>query len=218
MSPRDRSRLRPGESESPAILLFAKAPVAGKVKTRLIAALGAENAAALHRRLTEHALKTALGANLGPVILFCAPDTRHAFFRQLKFDSGVPLRSQRGADLGERMYHAMSSALSRHRAALLFGSDCPAIDGAYLRRAADALTSGGAPVVLGPAADGGYVLVGATRLDRRLFDGVPWGSGQVLHLTRERLRALGWRWRELGPLEDVDRPEDLARLDSALLP
>ncbi len=71
--------------------------------------------------------------------------------------------------------------------------------------------------MLGPATDGGYVLMGASRVDRCLFSGVPWGSDQVLDVTRARLRAMSRRWRELAPLDDVDRPEDLARIDPALL-
>lgn len=191
--------------------------MAGKVKTRLVPALGEKGAAALHRRLTRRALTTAVESKLGAVILYCDPDTRHAFFRRLKADLLVPLRSQRGADLGERMHHAMTSALSSHRAALLIGSDCPGLDQQYLRQAVVSLTSGEVPLVLGPARDGGYVLIGATRLDRRIFHAVPWGTDRVLDETRARLRELGWGWRELAPLEDVDRPEDLERLEPGLV-
>ncbi len=217
MNARHLVRFRGEESETPAILVFARAPVAGKVKTRLIPALGAKGAAALHRRLTRQALTAAVESKLGAVILFCAPDTRHSFFRRLKSEFGVPLRSQQGIDLGERMHHAMAFALSRHRAALLIGSDCAEIDPAYLHRAAARLNSGDASIVLGPAMDGGYVLIGASRLDCRLFHRVPWGTGRVLAVTRSRLRELGWRWDELATLGDVDRPEDLARLEPGLL-
>jgi rSAM/selenodomain-associated transferase 1 len=191
--------------------------VAGKVKTRLIPVLGGEGAAALHRRLTRRAVTAALDSKLGPVTLFCTPDTRHRFFRGLKGELGISLRSQRGGNLGERMRHAMAFALLSHTVVLLIGSDCPGIDPRYLRQAAVSLNSSGDPIVLGPATDGGYVLIGARRLDRRIFDTVPWGTGQVLEVTRARLRELGWGWRELAPLEDVDRPQDLPRLDPCLL-
>lgn len=189
----------------------------GKVKTRLIPALGADGAAALYRRLTRHALATAVESKLGEVILFCAPDTRHSFFRRLKSDFHIPLRSQKGVDLGERMLNAMNFALGRHHSAILIGSDCAELDGAYLQRAAASLNIDDVPVVLGPAADGGYVLIGATRVDPGLFSGVPWGSGQVLEITRSRLRALEWRFSELETLGDIDRPEDLARLNTSVL-
>ncbi len=217
MSARRRSPLPAVRYGKPVILLFAKAPVPGTVKTRLALALGENEAAALHRRLTRRALETALAAKLGPVILFCAPDTQHAFFRQLKRNTGVMLRSQRGADLGERMHHAMTYALGRYPGVLVIGSDCPSMKEDYLRQAAQVLESGEVSLVLGPATDGGYVLMGASRVDRCLFSGVPWGSDQVLDVTRARLRAMSRRWRELAPLDDVDRPEDLARIDPALL-
>lgn len=207
----------PGEYGKAVILLFAKAPVPGTVKTRLASVLGEKEAAALHRRLTRRALKTALSAKLGPVILFCAPDTRHAFFRRLKRESGVVLRSQRGADLGERMHHAMTYALARYRGAIVIGSDCPAMDENYLRQAAEVLECGDSTLVLGPATDGGYVLIGASLIPRGLFTDVPWGSNEVLEITRARLKATGRSWHELAPLDDVDRPGDLSRMDPALL-
>ena len=196
----------------PAILIFARAPVPGKVKTRLTPALSAEGAAALHRKLTRRAVATAAAAGLGDVILYCAPDTRHAFFRQLKREFRISLRSQKGEDLGERMHHAMSFALKRFPAAILIGSDCAEIDPAYLQQAAAELKSDTASVVLGPAADGGYVLIAATRNDAKLFADVPWGTSGVMAATRARLNDLGWRCSELATLQDVDRPEDLARL------
>lgn len=199
-------------------MVFARAPVPGTVKTRLAAALGAEGAAALHRRLMRHAIATAVASRLGEVILFCAPDTRHPCFRRLQSEFGISLRSQKGADLGERMYHAMRFALSRFPVAILIGSDCAEIHPAYLEQAAARLSAGGAPVVLGPAADGGYVLIAATRIDPRIFLDVPWGTGRVLAATRARLRELGWRFSELATLKDVDRPEDLARLPPEMLP
>ncbi len=204
-------------SKKPALLVFARAPVPGKVKTRLIPALDADAAAALYRRLTRQALATAVESKLGDVILFCAPNTRHSFFRRLKSDFDIPLRSQRGADLGERMLNALNFALSRHQSAILIGSDCAELDAAYLQRAAARLISDDVPVVLGPAADGGYVLIGANRIDPRLFGGVPWGSDRVLEITRSRLGALKWRFSELETLRDIDRPEDLARLDPGIL-
>lgn len=204
-------------SKKPALLVFARAPVPGKVKTRLIPALDADAAAALYRRLTRQALATAVESKLGDVILFCAPNTRHSFFRRLKSDFDIPLRSQRGADLGERMLNALNFALSRHQSAILIGSDCAELDAAYLQRAAARLNSDDVPVVLGPAADGGYVLIGTNRIDPRLFGGVPWGSDRVLEITRSRLGALKWRFSELETLRDIDRPEDLARLDPGIL-
>lgn len=197
------------------LLLFAKAPVPGTVKTRLIPALGEAGATRLHARLVEHALALAVaaGSGLAPVELWCAPATDHPFFAASAATHPVRLCSQRGADLGERMHHALATALEEAESAVLMGSDCPAIDGGYLAQAFVALEDG-ADLVLGPAADGGYVLVGLRRPQPALFRHIPWGGAEVLARTRERAHSLGLTVRELPELWDVDRPEDLARLRS----
>jgi glycosyltransferase A (GT-A) superfamily protein (DUF2064 family) len=174
--------------------VFSRAPVPGRVKTRLVPRLGEWGAARLHARLTAHALRTAQAAGCGPVELY---DTA----------------KQRGADLGERMHRALSSALRRHRGAIVIGGDCPALRASDLRRAAR-LLAGGADVVLAPAEDGGYVLIGARRVSPGIFSGIDWGSSAVYAQTVRRLTSLGYRWRELRRLWDVDRPEDLERLKS----
>ena len=168
------------------------------MKTRLVPCLGEWRAARLHARLTAHALRTAAAAGCGPVELY---DTA----------------KQRGADLGERMYHALSQALRRHRGAIVIGSDCPALQPRDLRRAAR-LLAGGCHVVLAPAEDGGYVLIGARRISRRLFSGIAWGTTEVYETTAQKLDGLGYRWRALPRLWDVDRPEDLARIRWLRLP
>ena len=110
-----------------------------------------------------------------------------------------------------------SRALAEHAHVLLIGADCPALTARHLCQARQALL-GGADAVLAPAEDGGYVLMGLSRFDARLFEDIAWGSDGVLQETRARLRALGWRWRELETLWDVDRPEDYERLvESGLL-
>jgi glycosyltransferase A (GT-A) superfamily protein (DUF2064 family) len=184
--------LRASTSLDVAVLVFSRAPVPGRVKTRLVPRLGEWRAARLHARLTAHALRTAAAAGCGPVELH---DTA----------------KQRGADLGERMHRALSRALRRHRGAMVIGSDCPALRPADLRRTARWL-AGGCEVVLAPAEDGGYVLIGARRISPRIFSGIDWGSSSVYEATARKLSDLGYRWRALRRLWDVDRPEDLERL------
>jgi uncharacterized protein len=181
-----------------AVLVFARAPVPGRVKTRLVPRLGEWRAARLHARLTAQAMSTAAAAAIGPVVLH---DTAR----------------QRGADLGARMHHALAQALRRHRAAILIGTDCPALRPADLRRAAR-LLAGGCNVVLAPVEDGGYGLIGATLVAPQLFAGIEWGVPTVYARTTERLAQLGWRWRALRRLWDIDRPEDLERLKSLRFP
>jgi hypothetical protein len=203
----------PGDAEA-LLVVFARAPVPGRVKTRLAPLLGAAGAARLHEQMVEMAARTALSARCGAVELHCAPDARHAFFRALRSRLGLRLRSQDRGDLGERMHRAFALALRRHAYVVLVGSDCPALRPADLRAAVRALR-GGADAVLGPAEDGGYALLGLRRVRGELFDGVAWGGSRVLAQTRRRLARLGWRWQELRTLWDVDRPQDVARLRRA---
>lgn len=192
------------------ILVFAKAPVPGRVKTRLIPALGPEGAARLYRRMVEHALGSAAAAGLGTVELWCAPDDTDPFLRACAGRHGAPLRVQRGRDLGERMADALATALESGARAVLVGSDCPALDARRLAEAFRALEE--VEAVFNPAEDGGYMLVGLRRPLPEAFRDIPWSGPEVMERTRERLRALGVGWRELPALWDVDRPEDLARL------
>jgi len=193
------------------VIVFARAPEPGKVKTRLIPALGEAGAAALHRRLVMHCLRAATDAQLGPVELWCAPDAGDPFFRECERRIGVSLHPQGDGDLGARMQHAFESALARAGRAILVGCDIPALSAQYLRDAERAL-AGSDDVVIGPAEDGGYVLIGLSRCDAELFREIPWGGSKVLPETRRRIAALGRRLSELPALWDVDRPEDLERL------
>jgi rSAM/selenodomain-associated transferase 1 len=181
------------------IIVFARAPVPGEAKTRLIPKLGAWRAARLHARLTLHALRT---AQLADRAVELHGTRRHTFFKDLK----VKFRLQRGKDLGERMHHALSKAKGP---AILIGTDCPMLTPADLRRAAHWLR-GGCDAVLAPAEDGGYALIGLRRPRREFFQGVRWGGAHVYADTVKRLA--GYRWRALRPVWDVDRPEDLERL------
>ena len=194
------------------IMVFAKAPTPGEVKTRLVPALGETAAAELHRQLVERTLFTALAARLGLVELWCAPGTNDAFFAACARQHGISLRAQGEGDVGMRMGRALEFALAEGSPALLIGSDCPALTVEYLREAAAGL-SGGNDAVFGPTEDGGYVLIGLARSpSAQLFENIAWGTAAVMQETRARLARLNWRWRELATLWDVDRPEDLPRL------
>lgn len=194
-----------------AVIVFAKAPQPGAVKTRLIPALGADGAAALHVRLVKHALETARKASLRQVELHCAPDASDPFFQFCAGHYGVTVKAQAGGDLGARMLAALTQALREHACVLLIGSDCPALTARHLRQAERALRDG-VDAVFVPCEDGGYALIGLKRVESRLFDGIAWGGEHVMAETRARLATLGWRSRELETLWDVDRPEDYQRL------
>lgn len=193
------------------ILIFAKAPEPGKVKTRLIPVLGEVAAADLQQKLLAHALGRLASTGLCAMELWCAPDERHPVFQALSRQHAVPLYQQRGADLGERMHHAADAALGRADSVLLIGTDCPLMTTDYLRQALSQLAAG-REVVLGPAEDGGYVLLGLRRAEPMLFSDMPWGTDRVLGLTLQRLQALELSVGKLDVLWDLDRPGDWARL------
>ncbi len=195
------------------VVVFARAPVPGQVKTRLIPTLGPLRAAALHRRLTRETLAKAMASGVGPVTLAGHPSAAHPFFACCAARYGVALMGQEGADLGERMGEALKRALDRAPMALLVGTDCPPLTVEDLRAAAGALGRG-ADAVLAPAEDGGYVLIGLRRHNPELFSGIPWGSARVFRETMERLERLNWRVACLPERWDLDRPEDLARLQA----
>ncbi len=189
---------------------MAKAPQAGYAKTRLIPALGAAAAARLHRELTLRTLRTALDAGVGPLTLWCAPDTGHRFFRALHRRCGLDLRRQPEVDLGRRMAHAFAEAGGP---LLLIGTDCPGLSAEHLRVAARALRSGEDAVFI-TTEDGGYFLVGLRRARPELFEGIEWSTPSVMQQTRDRMTAPGLRWREVARLWDVDRAEDVIRWEA----
>jgi len=192
------------------VLVFAKAPEAGRAKTRLDPALGADGAARLAERMLVHAVEQACAADVGAVRVCAAPDTAHAVFARLAQRFGVALASQVGADLGARMDHALTDSLRLHAHALLIGTDAPALDAAVLRAAHDALAVHDAVFV--PTFDGGYALVGLRAPAPRLFDDLAWSTPQVMAETRKRLAALALTHHELPMLADIDEPADLVHL------
>jgi rSAM/selenodomain-associated transferase 1 len=196
----------PRNASPVTIAIMAKAPIPGLTKTRLIPSIGAHAAAVLQERLTERTVTTALAADIGPVTLWCAPDPSHVSFRDMVARYRIKLKRQPGGDLGQRMLAAMTAGPT-----LVIGSDCPALGTEHLRAAAQALLD--AEVVLIPAEDGGYVLIGARAAHPKLFSGIAWGTTTVLAETRARIATLSLKSVELEPLWDLDTEADLARFE-----
>jgi len=202
------------------IIIFTRYPEPGKVKTRLVPALGEPGACDLHRRMAERTLKTA--RQLDP------PGLRI----QVRYDGGGPelmkswlgadvgLFSQGEGDLGERMGRAFENAFSDGiQKALIIGTDSPSITPQLLRLALFHLET--SDVVLGPAADGGYYLIGmgkqaAPQALPGLMNGIPWGTGEVLRRTLEKAHELGLKVSRTEMLGDIDRPEDLGLWQEAI--
>jgi rSAM/selenodomain-associated transferase 1 len=197
-----------GSPEPVAVAILAKAPLPGLAKTRLAPALGAAGAAALQARLIERAAETARAANIGPITLWAAPDQDHPAFQTLAALFGVKLARQPDGDLGARMLAALAAA---HGPALVIGTDCPALQPAHLRTAAEALAAGVDAVVI-PVEDGGYALIGLREPEPALFANMAWSTAGVMAETRRRLTRLALSWREPARLWDVDLPEDVERM------
>jgi rSAM/selenodomain-associated transferase 1 len=201
--------MRRGKFDPVAVAILAKAPIPGRVKTRLIPALGADGAAALQARFIARAVDTATSADIGPVTLWATPDQNHPAFQECRA-KGLALARQPDADLGARMCAALAQAAGP---ALVIGTDCPALTPAHLRTAAAVLRDG-IDVAIVPVEDGGYAVIGARRAEPRLFEAMSWGTADVMAQTRRVMAQLGLSWREPARLWDVDRPQDLARLDA----
>lgn len=195
-------------SLSISLHMLARAPVAGRVKTRLIPALGAQGACDLQQLLLERALRLPAGEFHERFLWL--DDQPAVGLQALAEVQGWTLVEQPAGDLGERMRRIATLGLAESDAVVLIGNDCPALDGAYLQAACMALQE--QSVVIGPAEDGGYVLLGLRSIDGALFNDMPWGTEQVLSITLQRLQQLDWRPVLLPELWDVDRPEDLSRL------
>lgn len=196
-----------------ALIVFAKAPLPGLAKTRLIPALGADGAAALALRLLQHTLAQGAAAGFGALELCVAPDEPHPLLQQAAAERGALITAQGGGDLGARMQRALSRRLATHLRVLLIGTDAPALDATALRAAAEALATHDAVFV--PALDGGYALVGLARQAEapvRLFDGIAWSTATVMAQTRERLAELGLHAALMPALADIDEPADLVHL------
>ena len=192
------------------LVIFAKAPVAGFAKTRLIPALGADGAAALAHRLLMHTFEQALAANVQTVELCMSPAPADPAWQSLQLPNGVLCSDQGDGDLGARMHRAVARVLAEKSGpVLVIGTDCPELSAAHITEASRQLNTHDAALI--PAADGGYVLIGLKTPCPVLFTLMPWSTSGVAEETRHRMASLGWRvW--LGPvLHYIDEPVDLQK-------
>ncbi len=194
----------------PVLIIFSRYPEAGRSKTRLIPALGASGAARLHEEITRHTLRTATElVHDYPVqveVHFAGGD--EGLMRQV-FGGDFYYRPQVAGDLGQKMQTAMEGALQeRASGVIVIGTDCPDLTAPRLRQAFKALRTW--ELVLGPAYDGGYYLIGCRCVWPELFADIPWGTDQVLARTLAAARYVGLKPFLLETLPDVDRPEDLS--------
>lgn len=194
------------------LCIFARVPVLGEVKRRLAAALGDADALRAYVELAEGTLARCVDPSAYRSELWLSGDPGHPQIRTWCQRFPVSVRAQAGADLGERMRRALEDEPSAGAPAVLVGTDCPDIDGTYVRMAFAALEAH--DVVLGPSVDGGYGLIGLRRPLPELFRDMPWGSETVCAETVRRARLAGATFTCLPEIYDVDRPEDWVRYRS----
>lgn len=190
---------------------MGRAPVPGRVKTRLCPPLDPEQAAGFYECVMRDVLDELAPSTRWDTWVSYAERSRD-YFQQLP-EHGIALLPQRGATLGERM-HAIFVDLCHvgYRQVILVGSDIPTLMAASVRKACDFLQKGRSDVVLGPADDGGYYLIGLGRPEERLFSGIAWSTASVLGDSLARARQLELRVRMVAGTYDIDVAEDLERL------
>ena len=205
---------------------IAKAPIEGQVKTRLTTFLSPQEACELHKKMVMHISALLCRFSPGEALeqVNCNfqlwGSQQHPFFDRLTKELTLEFILQRGEDLGARLTHIVGNVYDQsYDAVVLLGSDCPLIDENYLTRMLESLVEEGVDGVIGPAEDGGYVILALKRTSlvaqkfTDLFSGISWGSGEVLNQTLTAAKRAGIQLVKMPELSDIDRPEDLAKLN-----
>jgi len=195
---------------TPHLVVFAREPVLGRVKTRLAAGIGAEQALAVYRELLALTAAAVTTAQIPATVWLAeAPAGGHPAQPRPEWP-GLPWRVQPAADsLGARMAHAFGEAFAAGAGrVVVIGTDCPGLSAELLRQAFDQLLSH--DLVVGPADDGGYYLLGMNKLEAELFSNKDWSTATVLPDTLADAARLGLRVAQLPTLHDVDSAQDLA--------
>ncbi len=192
-------------SPASTLVIVARAPELGRVKTRLAAALGAERALAIYRELGVIVARAVTGAAATTIVAY-TPAESGPLMREWLGD-GLAYEAQCDGDLGARMAATIAARLAEGaERVVVIGADCPTVDADLVRAAFDALDR--SDVVLGPAHDGGYYLIGMTRLHDSLFADMPWSGPVTCATTLERARLAGLAVHLLPAMRDIDTADD----------
>ena len=220
MSHAHTQRMQSRPRADDALVLFAKAPIPGQVKTRLCPPLTDDEAASLHGSFVLDALERSAQAAIRGVakhaprfdrFVACSPSSEHVFFKILEERQGVRLIDQVGDDLGGRMEHALADMFRiGYQRSVIVGTDLPALPASVYEDAFGLLARH--DLVLGPSLDGGYYLIGLSRTAPEIFRQIPWSTPDVLALTQTKAHALGLNVALLEPQRDVDTIDDVLAL------
>lgn len=189
------------------IQIFTKAPITGICKTRLAPHLGNENVVELQKKMIECAVRTASTVQGMHIQLWCQPDYNHPFFTQLLSRYSLTLHTQRGSDLGAIMNNAARHVADAQFPVIQIGTDCPSLTESYINQAREQLAIGN-DIVIGPANDGGYVLMAMNRLIPGIFDNIKWGTSNVLKQLTNNISNGIDNFSMLPVLNDIDTIED----------
>ena len=193
------------------LIMMTRAPVAGQVKSRLAKSIGNRRAAAVYRNMMQAQISKLLAANICPLELHVCPQVRHPFFIAMRRGGVVRVERQQGNNLGSQMHHAIRSGLQRAEAVILIGADVPGISVEQIEQVCTLLSSRDELIIM-PADDGGYGLLGMRKVDAGLFRAVHWGTQRVCKQTLRRATQLGINYRLFSSCYDIDYQRDLARL------
>lgn len=196
------------------LIVFAKSPQPGQCKTRLIPLIGKQKACDFYKSLVTHCFQTLNELQGIGISIHVFPDTQDDFLQTLNQQSNFQMHKQQGNDLGERMYFAMQRALLNSSKVVLIGTDTPLLSKAYIDSAFNALNKH--DVVYGPAEDGGYVLIGANKIDASLFQNINWSTDKVLQQSLLKSNAADYKVKLLNTLWDIDTPDDYLRYQSLI--
>lgn len=191
--------------------IFTKEPIEGFCKSRLASTIGEKQATRIHDSLVRLTLEKFAGSSLrccDTIELWCTPDKSREYFQQLKSKYVITLRQQQGDSLGEIMEHAAKMAFNSGVTVVIqIGTDCPELDIQYINNAVGLLNSN--DVVIGPAKDGGYVLLAASSFSSEIYTGIDWGTSSVLSQVINKISRAGLKYVTMDQLEDIDTEDDL---------
>jgi len=215
-------------SKKNTLILFTKTPIAGKVKTRLIPKLGIQGAYTLYCQFVKLMISRFSDLNGSQFVIYTDKiiTPQHSIFQALpnttehvKEATKERIKEQRGKHLGSKMFNAMAQELHNHEEShdsskankvLLFGADCPFLNRDIIQEALESLDSN--DLVFVPAMDGGYILIGATKIDRRIFENIQWSTSSVMAQTIKNTEQIGYSYQLLNKQHDIDEPSDLKLL------
>lgn len=200
------------KDERTQVCLFAKAPLLGRVKTRMAGRLSDSDCLQLHKDMLSHMSTMVASLPRQQYLAELHITQAHPFFDELSERYSLPQKPQIGQDLGARMSHAVVVGLQDYESVLLIGADCPLVESATIAAMREAMAHCNAAMV--PALDGGYVAFMLRAYHASLFNDIVWGGDKVADTSVERMQALTWDFRMLAASPDIDRPEDLTHLSA----